>query len=157
MNNNEKVRFSSFAYPSLSTVFIFGGALLNIDLIIDFPPSTSTPCQDCYTLSSDINVYIDPLSASNILLLNLILLSSLCLSFLIFVLLMKRCMNNKKHYGSTGGSQRQDDLFQTNEKGMLMRNGELWGGDVFSSDLDLEELEWGEEAFSRNVELRQIT
>ena len=133
------------SYPSIDSVFMFGGAWYNIDMIINFPSSGN-----CFTLSSDIELYINPLNAVGRLL-NLILVLSLCVSFVIIVLQMNRCRNKDNNSIDEKG----DNIIQ-NEHGGLIQNGQLWGGDVFSSDLYLEEQEWGK-TMANNVELKQIT
>ena len=48
---------------------------------------------------------------------------------------------------------RNDKEIELNEQGILIReDGHLWGGDLFSSDLDSEEIEWSQEAFGTTVD-----
>lgn len=144
--NHGKVGFSLMSYPSIDSVFMFGGAWHNLDMIINSPSSGN-----CFTLSSDIELYINPLDAVDRFL-NLVLILSLFVSFVLFVILMNRC-RNKDNSGNGEG-----DTTKQKEHGGLIRNEHLWGGDVFSSDLYLEEQEWGKRtSMTNNVELKQIT
>jgi hypothetical protein len=56
---------------------------------------------------------------------------------------------------SNGGDVDDDAAVETNnEQGMLIQ-ANLWSDGAFSSDLDMEEMVWGEESFT-DVELKEI-
>lgn len=121
------------SYPSLSSAFIFGGAWHNLDAI-----TKSCDANNCFTLSSDVQEFVDPLTKDDLLFI-LIISASVLIALTLFVIVIKRWFRGKNGFGGN-----KDAISSIIEKGTLIQNnGHSWGGDVFSSDLDLEELEWG--------------
>lgn len=167
LTSNGKVRSSSFPYESLSKVFVFGGVWNDLDSILS--TKLSKPCKNCYILSSDIEVFTNPLDGrKSPLSSNMVFLAFFSVSIMSFVTWMKRRNqhNNEKESDtggatsanrtrSNGGDVDDDAAVETNnEQGMLIQ-ANLWSDGAFSSDLDMEEMVWGEESFT-DVELKEI-
>mmetsp|Transcript_5705 Transcript_5705/g.8542 ORF Transcript_5705/g.8542 Transcript_5705/m.8542 type:complete len:677 (-) Transcript_5705:134-2164(-) len=201
LENNEKLRFSIVSYPTLSKVFMFGGAYSDLEAITTYTTTSSSfssssgaapPCTNCFTFSPDIDVFIDPLHDESRLFMNIVFLMILSLSFIIFMIsTSKRCCSRGQRQrqqqqllnaaassgicnsGGGGGSSSNNngvvrrghgrghsggggmDDARKNEKGMLIQDdddGDFWGGDAFSTDLDVEEMEW-----NNDLEMREIT
>ena len=91
-------------------------------------------------LNPDIEVFVDPLNVDNIAVPVLVLLVVLVSAIFSIVISLKRCRRN------------QETTKEDNNSTQLIQN-QRWDGDVFSSDLDLEEIEWNDE----NVELKEIS
>ncbi len=106
---------------------------------------------------------------------NIVFLMLLSISFAVFMVsTSKRCCkrrgqgqlqqqdgsNNNTTANNSGARSRDnddddddDDDTGRNEQGMLIQQErDFWGADVFSTDLDVEEMEW-----NSNLEMRQIT
>ena len=155
MNQDEKNDFSIISYPTMNSIFVFGGSWMNINTILKSSSSNECLGNNCYIFSSEIQEILNPLQSDyNMFVIWIWLLTFLfVLIGLIFWIQYYFCSNNNSKEGS---SSSRSMFISKNEKGVLIRNdgNYLWGGDAFSADLDEEELEWGDEAFVMDVEMK---
>lgn len=91
-------------------------------------------------LNPDIEVFVDPFDVDNMTV-------PIFVSVIVFVCAIFTVAVSIKRY-----RRYQETTKEENNSTQLIQN-QRWDGDVFSSDLDLEEIEWNEE----NVELKEIS
>lgn len=126
------------SFPLLDQVFLIGGASYNLHEILS--PKTVVSCNDCVMLNPDIEVFVDPFDVDNMTV-------PIFVSVIVFVCAIFTVAVSIKRY-----RRYQETTKEENNSTQLIQN-QRWDGDVFSSDLDLEEIEWNEE----NVELKEIS
>ncbi len=139
LKSGDKSKFTVLSYPSLGKVFLFGGASYNLDAVLR--PKSVVSCPDCVLLNSDIEIFEDPFDVENKWI-PVLVMFTLCLVAMVIVNLALKTWR-----------QHQDASSKEESNSTQLIHNQQWDGDVFSSDLDLEEIVWSEE----NVELKEIS
>jgi len=133
--NDGKLKSSIYSYPSISTIFVFGGIWYDFDLIESEQPDQ---CSTCFTMTSDIDAFTIIEMTQNSFLAPLVIMTMALISLIFIYRFTRRKLTD---YSSN------KDVLRFNERGKLMRNSRVWGGDAFAFEED-EEVQFGHDAFS---------